>query len=77
MKAKELVGKWVVVDLAETNLRKSGSVAFKAVGYYADMNYVIVDAGSWGWDSLDPDDIVIEKCENYWYIHLEGITKVL
>ena len=77
MKAKKLVGKWVVVDLAETNLRESGSVAFKVVGYSADTKYVILDAGSWGWDSLDPDDIVIEKCKNYWYIHLEGITKVL
>lgn len=77
METKELVGKWVVVDLAETNLRKSGSVAFKVVGYYADMNYVIVDAGSWGWDSLDPDDIIIEKCKNYWYVNPANIIEVL
>lgn len=77
METKELVGKWVVVDLAGTNLRKSGSVAFKVVGYTADMKWVTVDAGSWGWDSLDPDDIVIEKCKNYWYVCPMEITKVL
>ncbi|WAX08966.1 hypothetical protein BS162P3_00041 [Bacteroides phage BS162P3] len=77
MKAKKLVGKWVVVDLTGTNLHKSGSVAFKVVGYNADMDWVMVDAGSWGWDNLDPDDIVIEKCKNYWYIFSEDITKVL
>lgn len=77
MKVKELVGEWVVVDLAAISSRRSGNVAFKVVGYNADMNWVMVDAGNWGWDNLDRGDIVAKKCENYWYIRLEEITKVL
>lgn len=77
MEAKELVGEWIVVDLAETNFGRSGSTAFRAVGYTADTKYMIIDAGNWGWDMLDPDDIVIEKCEAYWYIQPENIIAVL
>ena len=77
MEAKELVGKWIVVDLAETNLGRSGSTAFKVVGYTADTKYTIIDAGNWGWEGLDSDDIATEKCEAYWYIHPANITAVL
>ena len=71
------ISKWVVVDLAGTNLRKSGSVAFKVVGYTTDMKWVIIDADLWGWQGLDMYDHVTEKCKTYWYLRLCEITKVL
>ena len=77
MKAEELVGKWIVSDVLTDEINAPTGAAFKVVGYTTDMKWVIVDAGSWGWDRLDPDDIVIEKCKNYWYVSLTEITKVL
>ena len=77
MKAKRLVGKCIRADGLAVSLHMPADTAFKVIGYNADMNWAIADAGRWGWKGLDLDDIVIEKCKNYWYIHLEGITKVL
>lgn len=77
METKELVGKCIRADGLAASLPMPADTAFKVVGYSADMNWVIADAGCWGWKGLDSDDIVIEKCETYWYIHPEDITKVL
>lgn len=77
MKAENLVGKCIEVDLAATHISTSGNATFKVVGYNADMNCAIVDASYWGWIGLDTDDIVIEKCETYWRVRPVEITKVL
>lgn len=77
MEAKELVGRCIEVDLAAMHISMSGNAMFKVVGYNADMNCAIVDASYWGWKGLDLDDIVIEKCETYWYALPGEIIKVL
>ena len=77
METKELVGKCIRADGLAVSLHMPADTAFKVVGYNADMNWAIADAGRWGWKGLDLDDIVIEKCETYWYIIPVDITKVL
>lgn len=77
MEAKELVRKCIETDLATMHISMSGNATFKVVGYNADMNCAIVDAYHWGWKILEPDDIIIEKCETYWYVRPMEITKVL
>lgn len=77
MEAKELVGKCIRADGLAVSLLMPADTAFKVVGYNADMNWAIADAVRWGWNGLDLDDVVIEKCETYWYIIPSDITKVL
>lgn len=77
MEAKDLVGKCIEVDLAAMHISMSGNATFRVVGYSACTNWAIADAGPWGWKWMEPDDIVIEKCETYWYILPMAITKVL
>lgn len=77
MKAKELVGMQVESDVLTGELNAPVGTAFKVVGYNASANWVIVDAGRKGWKSLFSDDFIAEKCETYWYVLLDEITKVL
>lgn len=77
MKAKELVGKCIESEVLTDAQCMPADTAFRVVGYNADMNWAIVDAGPNGWKWIEPDDIVIEKCETYWYILPVEITKVL
>ena len=76
MEAKDLVGKYIRPGGLAGALGLPADTAFKVVGYNADMNWAIVDAGCWGWKGLDLDDIVIEKCKTYWYILMVDITVV-
>lgn len=77
MKAKDLVGKWIVADTVARALNMPADTAFKVVGYttYGDC---IVDAGldGWSWRALTRSDIVLEQCEFYTYVRPEDITKV-
>lgn len=77
MEARELVGDWIEADQAAEYLDLSKGTSFKVVGYSTYTNQVIVDAYNQGWEILDPGDIVVEKCETYWYVLPEEITKVL
>lgn len=77
METKELVGKCIRAEGLVESLSMPADTAFKVVGYNADMNWAIVDAGRWGWKGLDVGDFVAEKCETYWYVTSEEITKVL
>lgn len=77
MEAKNLVGKLVVSDRLVKPVKTPKGAAFKVVGYKAYLNLAIIDAKQWGWSGLDEDDVVVEKCETYWYIRPEDITKVL
>ena len=77
MEAKELVGKWIVSEVLTDEINAPAGTAFKVVGYLLDTDLLIADAGRGGWKDLDPDDIIIEKRETYWYILPVDITKVL
>lgn len=77
MEARELVGNWIEADQVAEYLDLSEGTSFKVVGYSTYTNQVIVDAYNQGWEILDPGDIVVEKCETYWYVLPEEITKVL
>lgn len=77
MEAKELVGKWIVADLAAVTVDQSGNATFRVVGYDANTNWVIVDAGNQGWKGAAWDGSIAEKCETYWYMRPEDIIKVL
>lgn len=38
---------------------------------------LIVDASKLGglyWESLDPQDVVVKKCERYWYVSVDDLT---
>ena len=74
MKAKELVGKWVVSEVVTDELNAPAGTAFKVVGYVPDTDWAIVDARRWGWTGLNPEDIVFEQCETYKYARLDEIT---
>lgn len=77
MKAKELVGKWIVSEVVTDELNTPAGTAFKVVGYVPDTDWVIVDAGRWGWKVLIPGDVVFEECETYMYAHMDYIATVL
>ena len=77
MKAEEFVGKWIRSEVVAGELKAPFGTAFKVVGYNSGTNWAIVDAGRKGWKRLFRDDIIAEKCETYWYIRLDEITKVL
>lgn len=77
METKGLVGKWIVADLAAVTLDQSGNDVFRVVGYDADANWVIVDAGNQGWKDAAPDGSIAEKCETYWYMRPADIIEVL
>lgn len=78
MKAKKLVGKWIVSDTVARALNMPADTAFKVVGYttYGDC---IVDAGpdGWSWRALTRSDIVLEQRETYMYVRPEDITEIL
>lgn len=76
MKAEELVGKWIESEILAAGQRMPADTAFKVVGFTLDENWAIVDAGLIGWKWLEAGDILIEKCETYWYVPTEDITKV-
>ena len=46
---------------------------------YRDNEYsfpLIVDAsklGGWYWEFLDPQDVVVKKCESYWYVSVDDL----
>ena len=77
MKAKELVGKWIVSKVLADELNAPASTGFKVVGYVPNMNLVIVDAERRGWKGLIPGDVVVEECETYKYVTVDYITEVL
>ena len=79
MKAKKLVGKWIIADTVAEGLSAPKGTAFKVVGYSPDMNWAIVDAGSdgWSWRALTPGDIILEPRETYWCVYPGNIKKVL
>lgn len=77
MEIRELVGKWIVADLAAVTLDQSGNDVFRVVGYDANTNWVIVDAGNQGWKGAARDCDIAEKCETYWYMRPEDIIGVL
>lgn len=78
MKAIELVGKWIVADaVAEGLINTPAGTAFKVVGYVPGMNWAIVDAGSNGWKTLKPSDVIVEQCETYRLVYLGNITEIL
>ena len=79
MKAEELVGKWIESDTVARDLNVPADTAFRVVGLTLalEVNWAIVDAGLNGWKWMEQDNIAIEKCETYWYVRPEDITKVL
>ena len=77
METKELVGKCIESEVLTDTRGVPADTAFRVVGYNADMNWAIADAGSDGWKGVERDDIIAEKCETYWYILPVDITKVL
>ena len=77
MKAKNLVGKWIVSEVLTDELNAPAGTAFRVVGYVPDANLVIVDAERWGWEGSIPGDVVFEECETYKYACLDDITEVL
>ena len=77
METKGLVGKWIAVDLAAVTVDQSGIAVFKVVGYNADVDWVIVDAGNQGWKGADREGNIAEKCETYWYVNPANIIEVL
>ena len=76
MKAKELVGKWIVSEVLTDEINAPVGTAFKVVGYVPNTNLVIVDAKRWGWKGLMLGDVVFEECETYKYARLNEITVV-
>lgn len=46
---------------------------------YRDKEYtfpLIVDASKfegWYWEFLDPQDVVVKKCERYWYVSVDDL----
>lgn len=46
---------------------------------YRDNEYtfpLIVDASKlegWYWEFLDPQDVVVKKCERYWYVSVDDL----
>lgn len=58
--------------------RCTGGKVLEVVGY-RDNGYaspLIVDASkSEGcyWESLDPQDVVVKKCERYWYVSVDDL----
>lgn len=48
MKAKELVGKWIVSKVLADELNAPASTGFKVVGHVPDTDWAIVDAGQEG-----------------------------
>ena len=77
MKAEELVGKCIEVDLAAVAVGQSGNAVLKVVGYNADVDWLIADAGNRGWYGIGQGDLIAEKCETYWYVGRVNIIKVL
>ena len=77
MKAKELVGKWIVSEVLTDEINAPVGTAFKVIGHVQYMDLVIVDAGRWGWTGLNPGDIIFEQGETYKYVCVGNITKVL
>ena len=77
MKAKELVGKWIVSEVLTDELNAPAGTMFKVVGYVPDTDWVIVDAGQGGLKELIPGDVVVEECETYMYAHTDYIATVL
>ena len=77
MKAKELVGKWIVSEVVADELNAPAGTVSKVVGHVQHTDWVIVDAGCWGWTGLIPGDVVVEECETYKYARLDEITVVL
>lgn len=54
----------------------------EVVGYsrneLADEPLLIVDASQiggtgWGWEMLDPNDVVFKRCESYWYAGINDL----
>ena len=52
----------------------------EVVGYshngLTDEPLLIVEAlpfGGWGWEMLDPNDVVFKKCESYWYAEISDL----
>ena len=76
MKAKELVGKWIVSEVLTDEINAPAGTAFKVVGHVQDADLVIVDARRWGWTGLMPGDVIVEECETYKYARLDEITIV-
>ncbi len=76
MKAKELVGKWIVSEVVTDELNAPAGTAFKVVGYVPDTDWAIVDAEQRGWEGLLPGDVVVEECETYMYAHTDYIATV-
>ena len=76
MKAKELVGKWIVSKVVTDELNAPAGTVFKVVGYVPDTDWAIVDAEQGGWKELIPGDVVVEECETYMYAHMDYITVV-
>ena len=77
MKAKELVGKWIVSEILTDEISAPVGTAFKVIGYVQNTDLVIVDARRWGWTGLNPEDIVFEQGETYKYARLDEITEIL
>ena len=77
MKAEELVGKWIVSEEVTDETNAPAGTAFKVVGYVPDTDWLIVDAGRWGWKGLIPGDVTTKECETYKYVRLDDITEVL
>lgn len=80
MKAKDLVGKTLLVNVAymPLSVQRQAKVAYaivKAVGY--NDNTLIVNAGEFGWADIGAWDVVVEECKTYWYIHIEDIKEIL
>ena len=59
-------------------LAKCNGEKLEVVGY-RDNEYdfpLIVDAsklGGWYWEFLDPQDVVVKKCERYWYVSVNDL----
>lgn len=76
MKAKNLVGKWIVSKVVADELNAPADTAFKVVGYVPDTDWAIVDAEQRGWKELISGDVAVEECETYMYAHMDYITTI-
>ena len=62
-----------VTTITEGNVIKP----FRVVGYNSHEARLIVDGGADGWTLLDGWDVIIIRCDTYWYMSTNRIINVL
>lgn len=81
MKAKDLVGKKVVLNvkcmpLEVQETTRAGYVIVEQVVGYAD-DLLIIDGRRYGHRTPLTVDVIAKECETYWYVLPENVEEVL